>query len=51
MFCLPAKPFTADRKIINDILFRTEADARLRIARLHVESRAISVSTLIPAKN
>jgi len=24
MFCVPAKAFTADRKIINDILFRTE---------------------------
>jgi predicted glycogen debranching enzyme len=24
MFCFPAKPFTADRKVINDILFRTE---------------------------
>ncbi|HZL57163.1 MAG TPA: amylo-alpha-1,6-glucosidase [Bryobacteraceae bacterium] len=24
MMCLPAKPFTADRKKINDILFRTE---------------------------
>ncbi len=24
MYCLPAKPFTADRKKINDILFRTE---------------------------
>jgi predicted glycogen debranching enzyme len=24
MFCVPAKPFTADRKVIDDILFRTE---------------------------
>jgi predicted glycogen debranching enzyme len=24
MFCLPARAFTADRKLINDILFRTE---------------------------